>query len=144
MIPRTPEMEAGLALNWSHAFLSSKGGALLVRLRRKECDDIVTCFCAATPFAVTGLLDVGYEILDIDLIPYPNQRGTGSSVQKLRAIDWVISAESGVGPSLAVETASGRWFLPDPRADLDSAVARHRLLTREGGGFKITSLPVRH
>ena len=143
MIPRTADMQSSLALAWSHAFLPSRGSTLLVRVRRHGCDDTETCFCAATPVAVLGLLDMDYEILGIEYVQGGSKAVAAGRVQEVSAIDWVISPDRRVETSLAVQTASGDWILSDTRVDLGSVAARRRFLTRADTRFEVGHRPSR-
>ena len=141
MIPRTADMQSSLALAWSHAFLPSRGGTLLVRARREGCDDTETCLCAATPFAVDDLLNLGYEILGIEHVQGGSTVVAAGLVQEVRAVDWVISPDRGVETSLAVQTASGGWILSDARVDLRRIAARRRFLTWADTHFEVVDRP---
>ena len=143
MIPRTADMQSSLALAWSHAFLPSRGGTLLVRARREGCDDTETCLCAATPFAVDDLLNLGYEILGIEHVQGGSTVVAAGLVQEVRAVDWVISPDRGVETSLAVQTASGGWILSDARVDLRRIAARRRFLTWADTHFEVGDRPGR-
>jgi len=144
MIPRTADMASSLALAWSHAFLPSRGGTLLVRVRRDGCDDTETCLCAATPAAVVDLLDLGYEILGIEHVQGGSTVVAAGRVQEVRAVDWVISPDRGVETSLALLTASGGWILADERVDLSRVAARRRFLTWADSRFEVGNRPGRH
>lgn len=143
MIPRTADMQSSLALAWSHAFLPSRGSTLLVRVRRRGCDDPETCFCAATPVAVVDLLDMDYEILGIEHVLGGSTGVAAGRVQEVSAIDWVISPDRGVETSLAVQTASGDWILSDARVDLRRVAARRRFLTWADTHFEVGDRPGR-
>ena len=143
MIPRTADMASSLALAWSHAFLPSQGGTLLVRVRRDGCDDTETCLCAATPAAVVDLLDLGYEILGIEHVQGGSTVVAAGRVQEVKAVDWVISPDRGVETSLAVLTASDDWILADARVDLCRVAARRRFLTWAETHFEVGHRPGR-
>lgn len=143
MIPRTADMQSSLALAWSHAFLPSRGGTLLVRVRRDGCDDTETCLCAATPAAVDDLLDLGYEILGLEYVQGGSTVVAAGLVQEVKAVDWVISPDRGVETSLAVQTTSGGWILADARVDLLRVAARRRFLTWADTHFEVGDRPGR-
>ena len=143
MIPRTADMQSSLALAWSHAFLPSRGGTLLVRVRRDGCDDTETCVCAATPAAVVDLLDMGYEILGIAHVQGGSTVAAAGRVEEVSAVDWVISPDRDVETSLAVQTASSGWILVDARVDLSRVSARRRFLTWADKRFEVGHRPGR-